>query len=70
MPPEKIPSDINDVEDSFVKEILTCESTGRNYFITENEFNFYHKMQIPIPKKCFFARNQERLLKRKPRYFH
>jgi hypothetical protein len=67
---DKIPNNINDVKDDFTKEILTCESTGRNYFITKDELNFYRKMQIPIPKKCFFVRHQERLLKRKPRYFH
>jgi len=68
--PEQIPGNINDIEDSFLKGILTCEATGRNYFVTRDELNFYRKMQIPIPRKCFLARHQERLLKRKPRYFH
>lgn len=64
-----IPDDINDVPDSFVKEVLKCEVSGRNYFITERELTFYKKMQIPIPKKSFYVRHQERLLKRKSRFF-
>jgi hypothetical protein len=64
-----LPADIKDAKNEITKEILSCEETSRNYFITDQELNFYRKMNIPIPRKCFYARHKERLGKRLPRPF-
>lgn len=64
-----IPDDIADVNDSIIKEILVCVSTGRNYRITQQELSFYKKMGIPIPRESFFARHQKRIQRRHPRLF-
>lgn len=66
---ENLPDSINNVRDTILNEILSCESTGRNYKITEQELNFYRKLGIPLPRKCFFARHQERISNRHQRKF-
>ena len=61
MSPEKIPDSIRDVTESILNEVLACIDCGRNYKIVQNEFLFYKKHLIPIPRKCFFCRYSERL---------
>ena len=58
---EKIPNSILDVNESILNEILACDACGRNYKIVLNEFLFYKKHLIPIPHRCFYCRNGERL---------
>jgi len=60
---------IRSIHDDITEEILACESTGRNYRITDQELQFYRKMNLPIPRKCFFERHKERLTKRQKRIF-
>lgn len=61
---EEIPDHINDIKDEIVKEILRCIDCKRNYKITEQELLFYRKMKLPIPRKCFFCRHQDRIKRR------
>ena len=65
----EIPDHINDVKDSITSEILKCISCERNYKITEQELLFYRKMKLPIPRKCFFCRHQDRIHRRGPYKF-
>lgn len=62
----KIPDNINDIQDSILKEILVCEACGRNYKIIQQELQFYKKMALPLPRKCFFCRHKDRLIRRGP----
>ncbi len=59
--PEKIPDEISNIPESILEEILTCNVCSRNYKIVKNEFLFYQKHSIPIPRMCFYCRNNERL---------
>ncbi len=63
---EDIPDHIKDVKDSITNEILKCIECERNYKITEQELLFYHKMILPIPRKCFFCRHKDRIHRRGP----
>jgi len=67
--PENISDHIKDVNDSIKNDILYCTSCTRNYRITEQEFLFYRKMTIPIPRKCFYCRHQDRIVRRGPYKF-
>lgn len=67
--PEEIPDHIKDVPDSITSEILRCINCNRNYKITEQELLFYRKMMLPIPRKCFFCRHQDRIVRRGPYKF-
>jgi len=59
--PENVPDSINKVDEKILDEILRCLDCGRNYKIVKNEYLFYKKHNIPIPRKCFYCRNSERI---------
>ncbi|MFA6190626.1 MAG: hypothetical protein WC711_03940 [Candidatus Staskawiczbacteria bacterium] len=65
----EISDHIKDVNSTITKEILKCISCERNYKIAEQELSLYKKMNIPIPRKCFFCRHQDRLRRRGPYKF-
>lgn len=64
--PNDIPDHINNIDDSITNEILKCIDCDRNYKITEQELFFYKRMNLPIPRKCFYCRHHDRILKRGP----
>lgn len=67
--PEEIPDHIKDVGDSITGEVLKCVDCKRNYKIIEPELLFYRKMILPIPRKCFYCRHQDRVIRRGPYKF-
>jgi hypothetical protein len=67
--PEKIPDHIKDVSDFIASEILKCISCERNYKIIEQELLFYRKINLPIPRQCFYCRHQDRIKRRGPYKF-
>ena len=62
-----IPDKIQDVPDSYLKEIFICVECSKNYNITENELSFYKKENIPFPRKCPNCRYKRRFDLRPPR---
>ena len=56
-----IPDLIADVSDSILNEVLACDNCKRNYKIIKDEFTFYKKHSIPIPRTCFYCRHAARL---------
>ncbi|OGI59615.1 hypothetical protein A2814_03015 [Candidatus Nomurabacteria bacterium RIFCSPHIGHO2_01_FULL_38_19] len=69
MRPEEIPDHIKDVQDSVIEEILTCVECSRNYRLIRRELDFYRKILIPIPRKCWNCRFTERIVRRGPYKF-
>ncbi len=67
--PEEIKDNINEIDESILAEVLACIECSRNYRITETELLFYQKMNIPIPRKCFYCRHKNRITKRGPLKF-
>lgn len=63
---QDIPQAIGAVQDSILKELLTCIECARNYRLIPQELQFYRKMKIPVPRKCFFCRNKDRFTIRNP----
>ena len=59
------------------KDVFACQGNnpsgilgtpcGRNFKITPNEFAFYERMGLPLPRKDFECRMQSRLRQRNPR---
>ncbi len=74
-----LPETIKETNDTILEETISCVSheTGNdmeNYFncttafrVTTDELNFYRRMNLPIPHKCFMCRLQDRLHLRTPR---
>lgn len=67
--PQDIPDHIKDVPDAITGEVLKCIECQRNYKITQQEFQFYKKVSLPIPRKCFYCRYQDRITRRGPYQF-
>jgi hypothetical protein len=63
---QNIPESINDVTESILEEVLACMECKRNYKIIKNELSFYKKMEIPIPRKCFYCRHDDRVKRSNP----
>src|SRR3989344_7914376 len=63
---EEIPDSILDISDSILNEVFSCNKCGRNYKIVRNELLFYKKHLVPIPRKCFYCRNNERWKLQRP----
>ncbi len=67
--PNDLPETIAEVDNSILNQVIECEdkddpeSVGA-FNITENELNFYRKMDIPLPRTCFNIRYLRRMNKR------
>ncbi len=63
---EAMPDAIGDVDFDVTKEIFVCSSCTKNYKIIQNEFLFYKKLGIPLPRLCPDCRHQRRFTARGP----
>ena len=67
--PKNLPETIIETDDSILNEVIECEekdnpeSVGA-FRITQNELNFYRKMNLPLPRACFNIRHLRRMDKR------
>lgn len=66
-----IADDIADVDESILKEIVSCVEANQNHSnkvfkILRDELIFYQKMNIPIPRKSPNARHYDRMKQRTP----
>jgi hypothetical protein len=62
-----MPETIEEVTEDILKEILVCKDCKKNFRITKAEFDFYKRMNLPLPHKDFECRHQDRMKKRNPR---
>jgi len=62
-----MPQTIAEVEDNITEEILACKDCGKNFRVTRGEFDFYKRLGLPLPRKDFECRHQDRMKKRNPR---
>jgi hypothetical protein len=66
-----LPDDIKNVKDDILGKVIACEHAGEcnqlcttAFKIIEDELNFYHKMNLPLPRLCPNCRTFERLRQR------
>ena len=62
-----IPEKIDQVSDEITKQILTCETCGKNYRIIIQELQYYRSMHLEIPRHCPDCRHKARMSLRNPR---
>ncbi len=65
-----LPETISEVGDTILKDVIECADKDQPYSvgvyrITQDELNFYRKMDLPLPRVCFDARHTRRLIKRR-----
>jgi hypothetical protein len=70
---ESLPDNIEEVSDSILQEIISCEDDGKcmhscikAFKIVEDELSFYRRRKIPLPRKCPNCRYYRRLAYRNP----
>jgi hypothetical protein len=63
---DQIPGDVQKLDESMCKEILTCEKTGKNFKITKQELAFYKRFSIPLPRLHPEERHKGRMKRRNP----
>jgi hypothetical protein len=66
IPADKLPESISDIPDDVLNWGITCEITGKIFKVTQQELEFYRRMNIPLPKKHPDIRHQDRMKKRPP----
>ncbi len=59
-----LPDSIDEVPDSMLKEILACTACGKNYKIVHKELELYRQLHVPLPRRCFSCRHEDRLKRR------
>jgi len=59
-----ISDDINDVSESILKEIISCEKCNRAYKIIPEELQFLKQNNLPIPHYCINCRHDLRISQR------
>lgn len=57
----EIPDSIEDATEEILKEIIECEKCKGSYKILENEFVFYKKERLPLPRMCHDCRFEQRI---------
>ncbi len=70
---ENLQDDIGDASDATSKEIIACEHAGRcldqctgGFKVIAQEFSFYQKMNLPLPRLCPSCRYAKRVEYRNP----
>ena len=67
MKEENMPENIEEVDEKILNEVLACKDCKKNFRITRAEFDFYKRMNLPLPHKDFECRHADRMKKRNPR---
>ncbi len=61
-----VPDSIYDAKDTLVNEIFACNTCSRSFRLIQEEFSFYRRMNIPLPRQCFYCRLHKRLSMKNP----
>lgn len=56
-----LPSQISQTGIGVLNELLTCVQCEKNYKIIKQEFAFYKRQNIPLPRLCFHCRHMSRI---------
>ncbi len=56
---ENLPETIAEVDDSILKEIISCTTCDRKFKVAQIEFDLLRKMNMPLPDRCLKCREKE-----------
>ena len=63
----EMPATSEELTEEILKEVLVCHDCKRNFRVIRAEYDFYKRMNLPLPHKDFECRHQDRMKKRNPR---
>jgi len=55
-----LPETINEVDESILKEVISCATCDRKYKIASLEYDLLRKMNMPLPNRCLKCRENAR----------
>ena len=55
-----LPETISEVDESILKEVISCTTCDRKYKIASLEFDLLRKMNMPLPTRCLKCREKSR----------
>jgi len=61
-----LPDHISDAKTAVTKEIIECSGCRKAYRIVPEEFKFYKRLGLPLPRLCINCRYMERIKNRNP----
>jgi len=61
-----MPESFKEIDFDVTKEIFVCVSCSKNYKVIPNEFLFYKKLNVPLPRLCPDCRHYRRIKSRGP----
>ena len=67
IPAGRLPDSISDIPDDILNWAIECEVTKKLFKIIPQELKFYHRFNLPVPRKCPDQRHLERIALRNPR---
>jgi hypothetical protein len=60
---DDLPETIGEIDDSILKEVISCTACDRKYKIASLEFDLLRKMNMPLPARCLKCRENARFNK-------
>jgi len=63
---DELPESIEHASDAVAKEVFICAACEKNYRIIPDEFAFYKRLGIPLPRLCPDCRHMRRFTARGP----
>ena len=63
---DQMPESFSEIDFDVAKEVFICESCNKNYRVIPNEFLFYKKLNVPLPRLCPDCRHYRRMKSRGP----
>jgi len=67
IPYATLPQNPAQYSEVLMKEIMKCETCGKNYRFILKEIQFHKQMNLPLPRECFNCRHAWRMSLRNPR---
>jgi hypothetical protein len=70
LPADKLPDNITDIPNDVLNWAINCEITGKPFKLVPQELKFYREMNVPVPRRHFDERHNERLRERLVVHLH
>lgn len=58
---DALPTKPQDFSNDLLKQVLKCDTCGRNYRFAPQEIAFYKQLDLPLPRQCFNCRHARRM---------
>ena len=67
IPASALPDNIDDIPDDVLNWAIECEVTKKPFRLTKQEFQYYKRHRLPVPRRSWFQRHLDRFHQRNPR---